>query len=413
MHPSRLSSRPLPDPFALAALVALSALLPLNAFSQSSWTPPPTASLPDLIAKDPGAAATAIRKSWGEKGLIAGRNKHIEQTTVLWAVQSDEEVLVVKGDGSTLGQLTKLDDKGLRALAIDLGNHTLLDFTVRTASGTSLNRGSIKIEYYDYTPDSVEQAGVPQGRLTRHNWAQSSIFPNTEREYMVYLPAKLDKSTPLALMVFQDGLRHADRNANGGLRAPVVFDNLIAAGAMPPTLGIFINPGRKAGQDTKAKPGNRSVEYDSLGDAYVRFLLDEIIPQVVSEHGITLSDKPSHWAIAGGSSGCACAWTAAWERPDKFGKVLGWVGTFVDIRGAHNYPPLVRKNDAKPIRAALLGEHNDLDNQFGNWPLANQQMEKALAYKEYDYRYWWGDGFHGSRHAAHMLPEMMRWLWSE
>lgn len=74
---------------------------------------------------------------------------------------------------------------------------------------------------------------------------------------------------------------------------------------------------------------------------------------------------------------------------------------------------MVRKNDRKPIRTALLGERNDLDNQFGNWPLANQQMELALRYKDYDYPYWWGDGSHGSRHMAVMLPKMIKWLWSD
>jgi enterochelin esterase-like enzyme len=155
------------------------------------------------------------------------------------------------------------------------------------------------------------------------------------------------------------------------------------------------------------------LEYDSLGDNYVNFLLEEIIPFVVKEHNLKLSDDPAMWGIAGGSSGCACAWTAAWERPDKFGKVLGWVGTFVDIRGANAYPSLIRKTERKPIRAALLAEENDLDNRFGNWPLANRQMETALDFMDYDYRYWWGPGFHGSRHAAVMLPEILTWLWAE
>jgi enterochelin esterase family protein len=74
---------------------------------------------------------------------------------------------------------------------------------------------------------------------------------------------------------------------------------------------------------------------------------------------------------------------------------------------------LIRKTERKPIRAAFLGEMQDLDNQYGNWPLANQQMEAALKFSDYDFKYWWGNGFHGSRHAAAMLPEMMAWLWAE
>ena len=269
--------------------------------------------------------------------------------------------------------------------------------------------GNVKIEHYEYATDSRVQDGVPQGKVHRHEWNDSKIFPNTRREYLVYIPAQYDGSKPAALMVFQDGLRHAD--PNGPLRATTVLDNLIAKGDMPVTIGLFINPGRLKSQAPGEKPRNRSVEYDSLGDAYARFLIDEIIPAAVKDHDLKLSEDPENWGIAGGSSGAACAWTVAWERPDKFRKVLSWVGTFVDIRGANAYPSLIRKTERKPIRAYLLDGENDLDNKFGNWPLANLQMEAALEFMGYDYHFHMGNCFHGSNHAGTMLPEMLRWLW--
>ena len=63
--------------------------------------------------------------------------------------------------------------------------------------------------------------------------------------------------------------------------------------------------------------------------------------------------------IAGGSSGGICAWTVCWEKPQSFGKTLIWVGPFVDIQGGHNYLPMIRKMEKKPIRAYLLGGEND------------------------------------------------------
>jgi enterochelin esterase-like enzyme len=391
----------------------LTLLVPLSILAgEKKWTPPPAKTIAGLIASNPAEAAAEIRKSWGKDSLAAGKQRWIEETTLLIAVTAAEPVTAVKTNGETLGELTRLDESGLYAFAKDIGN--IQDFSYELKSGgKSVGSGIVKIEYYPYAADSLKQEGVPEGALHKHSWNESAIFPDTTRELLVYLPAQYDGSKPAALMVFQDGLRHADRNADGGLRAPTVLDNLIAKGEMPVTIGIFINPGAKKGQPAGAKPGNRSAEYDSLGDAYVNFLLTEIIPFAVKEHDLKLSDDPAMWAISGGSSGCACAWTAAWERPDKFGKVLGWVGTFVDIRGANAYPSLVRKTERKPIRAALLDGANDLDNQFGNWPLANRQMEAALKFMNYDYRYWWGEGFHGSRHAAALLPEMMKWLWSK
>jgi len=79
-------------------------------------------------------------------------------------------------------------------------------------------------------------------------------------------------------MVFQDGHTYVDEK--GQFRVPVVFDNLIAAKEMPVTIGIFVNPGwfaekldaRKAGKRRKGIGSNRSVEYDSLGGDYAKFL---------------------------------------------------------------------------------------------------------------------------------------------
>jgi len=381
---------------------------------QKKWTPPPAVELSSLIGTNNTEAARKIRASWGKQGLATGKQRWIEKTTLLVGVVSDEPVAAYRTDtGEKIGDLTLLDEDGLYALSRDVGNAQQFPYELRTASGKVIGSNQVKVEYYPYPEESFPKEGVPEGKLIPHRWTDSKIFPGTERDFLVYLPEQYDGSKAAALMVFQDGLRHADRKSQGGLRAPVVFDNLIASGAMPVTIGIFINPGRFPDQPEGSKPRNRSVEYDSLGDSYVRFLLEEIIPFVVEEHDLNLSEDPAMWGIAGGSSGCACAWTAAWERPDKFGKVFGWVGTFVDIRGANAYPSLIRKTERKPIRAALLGEANDLDNQFGNWPLANRQMETALEFMDYDYRYWWGPGFHGSRHAAVMLPEMLTWLWSE
>jgi len=388
-------------------------VVPVTAQQKRRWSPPPAVELESLIESDAALATEKIRASWGREGLRAGKLRWIEKNTVLWAVERDvvagDEVSVVKSDGSEIGVMTNLGD-GLFALAKTLPNGQQFDYELR-AGDEKIGAGSVKVEYYEYHPDSLVKEGVPKGTVTSHEWNDSKIYPGTSRDLKVYIPAGYDGLKPAALMVFQDGLRHAD--PNGTLRATTVYDNLIHSGQMPVTIGVFINPGRFDKQPEGAKPGNRSIEYDSMGDTYVNYLLEEILPFVIETHDLKLSDDPADRAIAGGSSGCACAWTAAWERPDQFGKVLGWVGTFTDIRGANAYPSLIRKTERKPIRAALLGESNDVDNKFGSWPLANRQMEAALKFMEYDYRYWWGEGFHGSTHAGAMLPEMLKWLWQE
>ncbi|NNC87024.1 MAG: esterase family protein [Akkermansiaceae bacterium] len=298
---------------------------------------------------------------------------------------------------------------GVQLLVKKLPNCVEFTYGAFTASGKKAGGGRVRIEDYPFTPDSIVQEGVPQGTVEKHAWNDSTVFPGTEREFLVYVPAQYDPAHPAGLLVFQDGLRHADRD--GSMRAITVMDNLIHKGEMPVAIGVFINPGRLKGQDPKAKPKNRSFEYDSLGDQYARFLHEEILPFVAKKY--TISDNPRLRCIAGGSSGAICAWTVAWERPESFQRVVSWVGTYVDIRGGHNYPPMIRKSEAKPIRVYLLAEEQDLDNQYGNWPLANRQMAKALDYKGYDHTLEFGPGFHGSRHAGVRLPDMLRWVWRD
>ncbi len=262
---------------------------------------------------------------------------------------------------------------------------------------------------YQFGPDSMVQEGVPQGKIIEGKHT-STVFPETVRNYWVYIPAQYDGSSPAAVMVFQDGGSYV--NKTGQFRVPVVFDNLIHKKQMPMTIGIFLNPG----EVPAAKPGekgrnNRSFEYDSLGDQHARFLLEEILPMVAKEHSLKLTDDPNQRAICGISSGGICAFTVAWERPDQFRKVLSHVGSFTNIRGGHVIHAVIRKTENKPLRIFLQDGSGDLDNLHGNWPLANQEMVAALKFKGYDYKFEFGDGGHNGKHGGAILPESLRWLW--
>jgi sugar lactone lactonase YvrE/enterochelin esterase-like enzyme len=262
---------------------------------------------------------------------------------------------------------------------------------------------------YSHGPDSVRQEGVPRGQVTKHVWT-SKIFPGTVRDYWLYVPAQYDPSRPACVMVFQDGGWYADEKRE--FRVPVVFDNLIHKREMPVTIGVFINPGEiPASEPGKPPQRNRSFEYDSLGDQYARFLLEEILPEVGKSYSL-VSDAAGR-AICGISSGGICAFTVAWERPDAFSKVLSHVGSFTNIRGGHVYAAMIRKSERRPIRVFLQGGAGDLDNAHGNWPLANQQMAAALKFAGYDYRFEFGDGGHNGKHGGAILPDSLRWLWRD
>jgi len=260
-------------------------------------------------------------------------------------------------------------------------------------------------------PDAVQRDDVPHGTVEAMPAWESKIFAGTTREWAIYVPAQYDKEQPAALMVFQDG--HNYQDVKGRWRVPVVFDNLIARGDMPPTIAVFINPGHdrsKGPPQSRWKASNRSFEYDSLGDRYARFLLEEIIPEVQKRYNI--SPDPEMRAIGGASSGGICSFTAAWERPDAFRKVLSTIGSFTNLRGGNVYPSLVRKTDPKPLRVYMADTSGDVDNAFGSWPWSNRLMASALQYMGYDVRFDWAEGYgHNGDHGGALFPDVMKWLW--
>lgn len=269
------------------------------------------------------------------------------------------------------------------------------------------------IDDYKPGPDAEVQPGVPAGEvIAMPPFSGSRIFPGATHTWSVFVPAQYDAAKPACLMVFFDGSGFAKKD--GHTRVPLVFDNLIAKQEMPVTIAIFIDPGVvKAAAPGGKDRSNRSFEYDSPGDANAKFLLEEIIPIVRGKYAVT--DDPSGWAVCGNSSGGIAAFTVAWERPERFRKVVSHIGSFTNIRGGHVYPALIRrtKSHAKPLRVFLQDGENDLDNLHGNWPLANRDMAAALKFAEYDHQFVPGDGGHSPKHGGAIFPDTMRWLWRD
>lgn len=263
---------------------------------------------------------------------------------------------------------------------------------------------------YKLGSDSQPQA-VPRGEVRQGKFESSTVFPGTTREYFVYVPKQYDATKPACLLVCFDG--GGFFKADGQFRLPVVFDNLIAKKEMPITIVVGVNPGTFAAAEPGAKArSNRSFEYDSLGDANARFILEELLP--VATKGLNLTSDPAGRAVAGNSSGAIAAFTVAWERPDAFRKVISHIGSYTNIRGGHVYPGLIRKTKpAKPLRIFLQDGSNDLDNLHGNWPLANQDMAAALKFAGYDHTFVFGDGGHSGKHGGAIFPDTLRWLWRD
>jgi enterochelin esterase family protein len=289
---------------------------------------------------------------------------------------------------------------------------------------------------YPLTADSLPQ-DVPKGRLEGPFFFKSRIILDTVRKYWIFVPAQYKPNEAASVLVFQDGQRAT--NPEGSLRVPTVLENLIQKKDIPVTIGIFITPGNTG--DTypdnlgTKNPNHRAQEYDALDDSYARFLIEEMLPAVGARYH--LSPDPEQHAIGGTSSGAICAFTVAWQRPDAFRKVVSIIGSYTSIGykpasgstpltpGGDLYPGLIRKSPIRPMRIFLQDGSNDLNNEHGNWFLANQQMLSALEWANaeadrqkkpgprYVVNHVWGDGAHSDQHGGALLPEILRWLWKK
>ena len=217
---------------------------------------------------------------------------------------------------------------------------------------------------------------APRGETKNFTFENSSIFPGTRRNGTVFIPAQYDGSKPACVYVEQDGY-------NGGVKS--MLEMLIAAKEMPVTIGVFIAPGEVPSpvSNTMGRR-NRCFEYDGVGDNYVRFLTEELLPFVARNFDLKLSESGNDRCIAGASSGGISAFNTAWERPEAFSRVYACSGSFVAFRGGHEFPTLVRKYEAKPIRAYLTTATQDMENCAGDWYLLDQEMDKALTLSGYD-----------------------------
>lgn len=262
-------------------------------------------------------------------------------------------------------------------------------------------------------------ADVPRSTVRRlRDWQSERAFPDTKRDIWISTPPRLDDSDePPAVLICNDGGGYVDRN--GAVRVVEVLDSLLHNGEIRPTVSVFVNPGLPLDADpdpTTRDPrsaGQRSLEYDSMTPAYAGFLVDEILPLARELTGRELTSEPGHTTVCGASSGGICAFTTAWHRPDVFGRVISHIGSYVNIRGGHNFPYLVRSTARKPIRVFLQSGARDADIVVGNWPLANRTMADALAYAGYDHRFEFGVGGHSLRHGGALFAETLRWLWRD
>lgn len=252
----------------------------------------------------------------------------------------------------------------------------------------------------------MRNPAVQVGLTEKLTISRSAIYPGVSRDIWIHRPRQTG-TEPLNYVVFQDGWLYLD--PDGPVRAGIVIDNLIAERRIPPTVGIFVNPGT-AEQISNDGRKQRNIEYDDFGPNYGRMLGEEIFP-LVSEI-VALKTGPIGNSICGGSSGGNCALTTAWHEPQLFQNAICFVSSFVQIPDGNPYPQLLAtpSGNSKPRVFQQIG-NRDLgwDRSERNWVAENLRTAAALMEAGVDLRLVLGDGGHSPNHGGVLLPEALAW----
>ncbi|HWD37556.1 MAG TPA: alpha/beta hydrolase-fold protein, partial [Fimbriimonas sp.] len=163
---------------------------------------------------------------------------------------------------------------------------------------------------YANAPELTPNGSVPKGQVFHFvmESTDSKIYPGISkyasgtvpyhRRVTVYVPSQYRPGTPAPFLVSQDSL--------GSGEIPTILDNMIAAHRLPAMVAVLIDSG---GSDSKGS--ERGLEYDEVSGKYAYFIETEVLPRAAKETGVTFSKDPDARMIMGGSSGAACAFTAA------------------------------------------------------------------------------------------------------
>jgi len=294
-------------------------------------------------------------------------------------------------------------------------------------------------------PEMTVKEGVPQGSVFTFTMdsADSKIYPGIAREpntfgtadptdsaklivttshpapytrrVTVYVPKQYVSGTVAPFIVGADG------------PDPLLFtalDSLIAEQRVPVMIAISIGNGSGDAQGSE-----RGLEYDTMSGLYAEFVEKEVLPVVEKQYNVKLTKDPDGRATMGCSSGGAAALIMAWYHPDLYHRVLAYSGTYVNQQWPWNsqtpggawelHEHLIPNTPAKPLRIWMEVGDRDLFNpnimhdNMHDWVVANENMAKVLAAKNYHYQ------FIFARNAVHCdravkqqtLPEALEYVW--
>lgn len=288
-------------------------------------------------------------------------------------------------------------------IAISSDGDGLFDGSWKTVEQYVAKNPSLK----SFTMNAKDSKVFPLGNNTK----APNINQSPTRKVQVYIPEGIDKAKEYPFMI---GL---DANNNWVEPLASFAAKLMADKKIPMMIVIFVDNG---GGDSRGN--QRGLEYDKVPSDNPKFLITEVLPAVEAQFGIKLSKNGEGGGVFGGSSSGAAAFTACWQNPDRFQKVLGYSSTFTtqggddgSDHGAWAYQEsLIAAAPTKPCRISLEVSSND-NNYFKSTTEANKLTFAALKAKNYHVR------LNIAPNASHVDGGVMKasmgdnlvWLWRD
>ncbi|MGC4054926.1 MAG: alpha/beta hydrolase-fold protein [Paludibaculum sp.] len=173
-------------------------------------------------------------------------------------------------------------------------------------------------------------SNAPRGAVTHHVY-QSKVVGD-ERDFYVYTPPNYNpkRKQPYPVLVLQHGLFDEANAWTEVGAAHVILDALISQGKAVPM--VMVNP---LGYGTANGPAD--IDREGMLYAYIRTLLEEVLPQVEKQYHVSRS--PLERAIAGLSMGGGEAILGGLNHLETF----AWFGSF---SGAFN-----NWTETRPVRS--------------------------------------------------------------
>lgn len=180
-----------------------------------------------------------------------------------------------------------------------------------------------------YSPGATDPAWASPAVDARKGTVETLEFDSTAfggvRTLSVYLPDGFPNDAPYPGVFLHDGSDLIEYAA-----VTTVLDNLIGAGALPPLIGVLMDP------------VDRNREYMAL-PAHGTFVVDEVLPHCIAEFHV--STHPADRVIAGASLGAVGSLATAWRHPGVFDALVLLSGTFITATGG----PWHRSESLQPV----------------------------------------------------------------